>query len=235
MKHYYQIHSVGCVQAATAMTLSAFGVDKTPADVEREVPMRAWPGKDELAGTPNQDAAAYMCKQGLDVEIISFDTWVTDLSWQGKDTAYIESRLRKASGKLTVPLIGRDGTELYIQAYLDYIRAGGRLSVEAYPSIKRLKELLQNGPVMTTVSYDVLYGVGKRVNGNGVFDSHEDDILGVAPNHNVVINRVVDDKFEIYDPWNKPGIHLIEPDQSIAAISASQQECDNMLIIVRKK
>jgi hypothetical protein len=234
MKHYYQINSVGCVQAATAMLLSALNVNKTPAEVEKEVPMRSWPGKDELAGTPNQDVAAYMCRLGLDVEIISFDIWVTDLGWAGKDTAYIESRLKEASDKMTAPMIGRAGTELYIQAYLDYIKAGGKLSVQPFPSSKLITGLLQTGPIMTSVAYDTLYGQGKHVNNKELFDSTADDINGLAPNHNIVISRAVDNKIEVYDPWNKPGIHLVEPEQLITAIATAQQECDNMLVVVRK-
>lgn len=232
MKHYYQTHVVGCVQAAGAIFLSAYDIAKSPTEIEKEVPMRAWPGKNELAGTPNQDMAAYFVKLGLEVEIISFDTWVTDLSWRNLDTESIAERLQAASGKLVAPMIGREGTELYIQAYLDYIKAGGKLSVQPFPSKSLMIDLLQDGPLMTTVSYDVLHGQGKHVNDGGLA-SHLDDILGTAPNHNIIISRQVAGMFEIYDPWLQPGVHRVRPDQLVAAISAAQQECDNMFIVAR--
>lgn len=236
IRHYYQIHEVGCVQAAGAMFLSAYDIVKTPADIEAEVPMRSWPGKTELAGTPNQDIAAYFARLGLQVQIVSFDAWVTDLSWQHKDTDFIRSRLETASGRLTAPMIGRQGTELYIQAYLDYIKAGGSISVKPYPQIAFIKELLEEGPILTTVSYDVLHGLGKSVSdGPDAETSRFDDVTGTAPNHTIVISRQVAGMMEVYDPWLKPGIHLRSPDQVISAISAAQQECDNMLITARTR
>lgn len=235
MKHFYQTTNVACVQAATAMLLSAFDIDKTPEDVIHEVPTRPWPGTEEPAGTPNQDAAAYLCKLGLDVEIISFDAWITDLSWVGKDTAYIAERLQEAVGKQIESPIGDKGSQLYVQAYLDYIAVGGKVRVEVAPSRTMLQDLLADGPVMATVAYNTLHGVGKSVNGQQLFESRDDDITGHSPNHNIVISSYKDGSFEYYDPWKKPGVHWVESDQLIAAIASAQQECDNMLIIARKQ
>src|SRR3989344_419235 len=144
--HFYQPDQYSCVQTAAAMLLSYFGVNKTPQDILDEIPVRSWPGKDEPAGTPNQDIASYFCSLGFETEIISADGWVTDLAWAGKTTEFIKARLEKASGALTAPVIGREGTELYIQAYLDFIKARGRISVVSAITSDLLKHHLANGP-----------------------------------------------------------------------------------------
>lgn len=161
MKHYYQPNEFSCAQGSAAIFLSHFGFDKTPEDILAEVPVRSWPGKDEPAGTPNQDIAAYFCKLGFDVELISSDVWVTDLSWVGKDTNFIQGRLQAASGALTAPLIGRDGTELYIQAYLDFIKAGGKLKIVPAIASAMIRGYLETGPIIATVAYGTLHGCGK--------------------------------------------------------------------------
>lgn len=235
MKHYYQISNVGCVQGATATLLSSFDIDKTPAQITREVPIRSWPGTSEPAGTPNQDAGAYLCKLGLEVEIISFDTWITDLSWVGRDTRFIENRLREMLGKSIKSPIGYKGSQLYIEAYLDFIEAGGTIRVEIAPTSRLIKDLLSDGPIMATVAYDTLHGEGKSVNGPKLFESRYDDIEGHSPNHNIVITDCNDESFEFYDPWKKPGVHWVESDRLIASIATAQQECDNMLVVVGKK
>lgn len=234
IKHYYQTTNFSCVQAAAAMLLSAYDIHKTPDQILEEVKVRSWPGKDEPAGTPNQDIAAYFCKLGLQTEIISFDMWVTDLGWQGKDIEYIKDRLQKASGMLTAPMIGREGTELYIQAYLDYIAAGGTISVAPAPTSEQFIELLAKGPIMTTVAPNALHGFGKGITGPELHFWSADDIKGAAPNHNIVLHKFVGDKIEVYDSWTKPGVQLVDTERLIAAISLAQQECDNMLIVVRR-
>jgi len=235
MKLYQQPTNHSCTQAATAMLLSHFDIEKTPENILESVPVRSWPGSSEPAGTPPQDVAAYVCKLGLAVEIVSFDVRVTDLSWQGKTTEFIEKRLKAASGKLTAPVIGRKGTELYIQAYIDYIAAGGKLSVQQAPTRELLHDLLKEAPFVAFVAYDTLWGTGKSINGPGLRESKADDILGGSANHAIVVSRSVGDDFEVYDPWHEPGIETVKADHLLAAIATAQQECDNLLIVVRRR
>lgn len=235
--HYYQPDNFSCVQGSAAILLSYYGFTKTPEQLMAEVPVRSWPGSDEPAGTPTQSMGAYFCSLGLQTTIISFDIEVTDLSWAGKSTEYITQRLEKASGNLKAKTIGRQGTELYIQAYLDFIKAGGKVQVNAYPSTALIDKLLADGPIITTVAYSTLYGLGKMKNDSPGPSAAptSNDTNGTAANHNIVISRRVGSKYEVYDSWLAPGIHHVEPEQLITAIATAQIECDNMLLVARKK
>lgn len=233
MKHYFQPDQFTCVQTSAAILLSYFNIDKTPEQIISEVAPRAWPDKpDVIAGTPNQDIATYFLKLGFDVEIISYDNWITDQSWVGRGTEFIKKRFEEASGKLSAPMIGRSGSELYIQGYLDFINAGGKVSVEIAPEAPAIEKLLLSGPLLTTVSYNTLHGDGKAKS-NADRSAKLDDVSGSAPNHNIVITKYEDDTFYFFDPWASKQELSVSRDRMIAAIATAQQECDNMLIVVR--
>ena len=235
MKHYYQPDQYSCVQGSAAILLSFFGIDKTPEEIISEVPPRSWPDRPELvAGTPNQDIASYFLSLGFDVTILSFDTWITDQSWKGKTNEQIMSRLQAGSGKLTAPAIGRSGSELYIQGYIDFVKSGGTINVDGSPRLDLIESLTIMAPIITTVAFNTLYSDGKSIAASDRSSTY-DDVEGLSPNHNIVITRIDGDEVFYFDSWKDSSELSVHRDVMIAAISAAQQECDNMFIIVRDK
>jgi hypothetical protein len=215
--------------------LSHFGIEKPYQDIMAELPMKLRPNSTKKTGTLNQDLAIYMLKLGLSVEIVSYDTWITDLSWQGKDGAHMKIRLQAELGTLDVAMMDRSVTDAYIQGYIDFLEAGGHLSIQPYPATSYIKSALRDGPIMTSVLYGTLHGNGKSVTRKHQRPMDFSDTNGESLVHDIVISQFINDCFEIYDPLGmNGGVCLIEPDNLVAAISAAQQQCDNMLIIARR-
>lgn len=133
-----------------------------------------------------------------------------------------------------VPSLGKNITEQYTQAYIDFVNAGGKLHIQKAVSSDLLYRLLHKGPVLPCVSFNTLYGTKRVVLSE--FKEKKDDVNGRAPNHSIVIyGNDEQGNFLIADPDRKPGLHVIEPELMLAAISTAQLECDNLLFQITKK
>ena len=134
-----------------------------------------------------------------------------------------------------VPGIGEEWTKQYTQSYIDFVSAGGDLHVQPAVTTKLLYELLETGPFLPCVSYSTLYGAARSKNTDEI-KSVDDDINGRAMNHSIVVYGNDDNgNFLIADPWKNPGLHTIEPERMLAAISTAQIECDNLLFQIQPK
>lgn len=124
-------------------------------------------------------------------------------------------------------------TKQYTQAYIDFVLEGGVLRIQPSVTTSLLYELLKTGPFLPCVSYSTLYGASRSRNIDDL-KSVDDDIDGRAMNHSIVVyGNDNEGNFLIADPWKKPGLHIIEPERMIAAISTAQIECDNLLFKIR--
>ena len=228
IKHQYQPTNTSCSPTALSMLLEYYGQSMSPTEVGKSVPqVRDETGEER--GTINTQMATWCISRGFDVTLYTFDCQIIDQPWRKLSSRQVTERLKAGLDGLEVPALGALWSNAYRQAYIDFIQAGGELIIRPYASRDLLYQLLQNGPILPCLSYSTLHGVARTRNINEI-DSVNDDVNGRAVNHSVVIYGVDESgNFLIADPWRKPGRHVIEPDQMVAAISTAQLECDNMV------
>jgi hypothetical protein len=131
--------------------------------------------------------------------------------------------------------MGEEWTKQYTQAYIDFVSAGGDLHIQPAVTTALLYELLRTWPFLPCLSYSTLYRVARSRNITEN-ESIDDDVNGKAMNHSVVVyGNDEAGNFFIADPWRKPGLHIVEPERLLAAISTAQIECDNLLFQLQAK
>lgn len=225
--HQYQPTLTTCSQTALSMILARLGQSISPLELEKETP-HVFDKDGNDAGSINQHLATWCASQGYKVSLYTFDTHIIDQSWAGLDRPRIIERLEVSKGGRPAPGLGDIWSDLFRQAYIDYLHTDGDLMILPYVSTALLYSLLEKGPVLPVIAFSTLYGSGKT-DMNDKFD----DVNGKSWNHSIVIYGVDwSGNFLIADPLKKPGFHTIEPERMIAAISSAQTECDNLIIQV---
>lgn len=234
VKQQYQPTNTTCSPAALSTLLGHYGKNINPLDIESNVP-QCVNDKGEKIGTINQQMATWCISNGFSVVLYTFDCQIIDQSWSrlNKDEQLVRMKLRKNGW--VVPGMGEEWTKQYTQAYIDFIEAGGELDIQPAATTDLLYTLLERGPFLPCVSYSTLYGAARSRN-EGEIKTIDDDINGKASNHSIVVyGNDEEGNFLIADSWKKPGLHTIEPDRMIAAISTAQIECDNLLFQIEPK
>lgn len=224
----YQPTNSTCSPTALSVLLEHYGKKIGPLDIEAKVPQSV-NDKGEKIGTINQQLATWCLSQDFKVALYTFDCQVIDQSWGKLSAEQQLERMKLRKDGWVVPSMGEEWTKQYTQAYIDFIEAGGELHIQPAVTSKLLYKLLETGPFLPCVSYSTMYGAGRSVN-EGEIKSTDDDVNGRATNHSIVVyGNDEAGNFLIADSWKKPGLHTIEPDRMIAAISTAQIECDNLL------
>lgn len=232
VKHQYQPTNTTCSPTALCILLSHFDMTMDPLKVEELVP-QCVNEKGEKIGTINQQLATWCVSSGYDVDLYTFDCQIIDQSWSNLDNEKLIERLLLRKSGWVVPAMGELWTDQYAQAYVDFIKAGGRLYVQPAVTTELLYRILETGPFLPCVSYSTLYGA-IRTRNNGEYEAEDDDINGKATNHSIVVyGNDETGNFLIADSWKKPGLHVIKPERMLAAISTAQIECDNLLFQIR--
>lgn len=228
VKHRYQTTNTACSPTALSVLLSAYGKDYNPLEIEADVPQSIDDTGHKL-GTINQQLATWCTGLGFKVTLYTFDCQVIGQSWAGLEPKDLLEQLKRRGTGWVVPSLGEVWTKQYADAYVDFISSGGTLAIRPYVTAKLLYTLLENGPYLPSVSYNTLYGAA-RVQTDDDNKLINDDIHGRSSTHSIVVyGNDKDGNLLIADPWEKPGLHTLEPDRLVAAISAAQTECDNLL------
>lgn len=229
VKHCYQSTNNNCSQTALSILLSHYGNHVTIEEIMQQIPVN----KDEKGadwGTINQQIAIWCVTQGFAVELYTFDCQAIDLSWASLDQDQLLERIEAVKQTREVPALGRQWSEIYLQSYADFVKAGGKLHIQPHVTTELLYDLLKKGPVLSALCFNTLYNKGRR-SYPAVREEVPDDVKGKIGTHSVVIYGVTQNgDFEIADPWEKPGMHVIEPERMLCAITAAQIECDNLLV-----
>lgn len=215
------------------MLLSHFGINTSDIDIMNAVPVN----KDENGnpiGTINQDLATWVIGQGFKVDIYTFDFQIIDLCWHKLSAENLLKRLEAVKSSRNIPALGEYWSQRYVQSYIDFINAGGNLLIKPFVTSKLLYDLLAKSPILACVSYSVLYNKG-RSKDIGLRKTTADDLKGHVGTHSIVIYGVTEKgDFLIADPWETPGLHTIEAEHLLCAMTASQIECDNLIITLEK-
>ncbi len=232
--HQYQPTNTTCSPTALSMLLGSYGKHFTVDEISSKVP-QVYNEDNEPFGTINQQMATWCISLGFDVSLYTFDCQVIDQSWAELPEKKLLERLDARKNGWTVPSLGVVWTRAYAQSYSDFIKAGGKLTIQPAVTTKLLYSLLRNGPILPCLSFSTLYGAGRTEN-LGEHDSSDNDINGRAWNHSVVIyGNDENGNFLVADPFKKPGMHVVEPERMIAAISTGQIECDNLIFQLNTK
>lgn len=229
IEHQYQPTPTTCSQTAFSMLVGHYGFNISPLEIEKKVPqVKDADGKD--SGTITQQLAVWAAQIGYTVILYTFDSQIIDQSWAGMDKDKILARLENSlENGWVVPGLGKEWSRAYRQAYIDLLRTDSNLEIQPSVTTKLLYELLEKDPLFTTAGINTLYGRGRTNDGDLGFD----DIRGRTWNHSIVIYGYDEEgNFLIADPIVKPGLHVIEPERMITAITAAQVECDNLLFQV---
>lgn len=228
--HQYQPTPTTCSQTAFSMLLGHYNVSIAPLDIERRVPqIKDEQGND--SGTITQLLAAWATTKSFNVSLYTFDCQIIDQSWQDLKPNDVQVKLKTCLEEgWTVPALGEKWSRAYRQSYIDFINADSQLIIQPAVTSKLLYKLLEEGPLFTNICINTLYGRSKT-RGEKL-----DDIHGRTWNHSIVIYGHDDHgNFFVADPIVKPGLHDVEPERMIAAITAAQIECDNLLFQLTPK
>jgi hypothetical protein len=215
------------------MVFSYFGQTISPEAIIDQIPVNK-NGQGEDWGTLNQELATWCIAQGYNVRICTADFQIIDLAWIGLTKDARLARMEVAKTHRDIPVLGMALSQRYMQSYINFVKAGGNLQILPYMSTKLLDSLLADGPFIASACFNVLYATG-RTKSTGLRETELDDVGGRLANHSIVI-RGKDDagNYLFADPWQIPGFHAVEPERLLAAMGASQMECDNMLFQLRK-
>jgi hypothetical protein len=234
VKHYYQPTNHTCSQSALAILLSFFGKSLTPEEIAAKIPVNK-NDKGEDWGSINQQLATWCLSQGFEVDIYTADFEIIDLSWIKLTKETLLERMELAKDHREVPSLGKEWSKIYTQSYIDFLNAGGELHLEPYMTTKLIDDLLPASPLLLCVCYNVLYTSG-RSKDIGLRKAETDDLNGKLTNHSIVIyGKDGDGNYLIADPYKEPGLHTIEPERLLAAMTAAQMECDNLLFQLKTR
>ncbi len=190
--------------------------------------------KGEDWGTINQQLATWCLSQGFEVDMYTADFEIIDLSWVKLPKEKLLERMELAKDQRDVLALGKEWSKIYTQSYIDFVKTGGQLHIQPYMTTKLLDDLLPVSPLLLCVCYNVLYTSG-RSKDIGLRKAETNDLNGKLTNHSIVIYGKDDDgNYLIADPYKEPGLHTVEPERMLAAMTAAQMECDNLLFQLKK-
>lgn len=234
VKHYYQPTSNTCGYAALAILLSHYRSTMTPEDVVVAVPQPV-DENGKPTGSITAQLATWLISEGYDLTFYSFDCQILDLSWRRLGKEKVLQKLRQVRDIRDVPGLGKKfWSARYVQAYIEYLEAGGMLEIRPHVTSKLLYDLLESGPVYTNFCSTTVNGKGKTTTPNiQERISVLDDINGTASNHSVVVyGNTESGDFLVADPWS--GRRTIDCETMLCGITAAQIECDNQCLQITK-
>ena len=218
-----------CGYTALAILLSHYNMTHTPEDLVAKVPQPT-DEKGEPSGSITAQLVNWCQQNGLETHMYTSDVFITDLSWMNLSEQEIVERLRAVRSVRNMPVLGEHWSKVYVDAYVDMISNGAKLSVIPFIRTSLLYELLEKGPVYANIGSTANTGKG-RTRTTGLRESEVDDINGTINTHSLVIyGNDEDGSFLVADPWD--GLVTIDPEQMVLAIQAAQIESDNQIFVV---
>lgn len=225
--HHYQSTTTSCGYASLAILLSHYGKDVSTEELLEQVP-QAKNEEGKPLGSLTAQLAQWCVRHGFAVDFVSFDFLITDVSWQGLSNSQLLQKLESVKDVRDVRNVGgKHWSREYVQAYIDLIESGGKLSVLPHVTTKLLYEKLKHGPVYANICSSVVYGTGRqRYPEANKRMSIDDDMHGIVGTHSVVIyGNDENGNFLVADPWQ--GMATVQPETMLCGITAAALECDS--------
>jgi hypothetical protein len=128
LTHFFQTAEVNCGYTALAMQLSHYGSSLTPEDIYRSAPRADVDGA-ELPGSLTAQLATWALGKGHTARLTTFDFLIIDLAWASLDSPRLISRLKAVRDSHHVSSLGKALSRTYVDAYVQYLEAGGQLVI----------------------------------------------------------------------------------------------------------
>jgi len=137
---------------------------------------------DEVARLPSGGTlavlvACHALQRGYSATIYSYNLQVFDPTWFELEEEELERRLEAQAAAKRDPMLS-----LVTQAYLRYLRLGGKIAHEELGADLLARLLDEHGPLLTGLSATYLYGCPREV------DGRYDDVAGEPAGHFVVLH-----------------------------------------------
>ncbi|WP_319404987.1 C39 family peptidase [uncultured Desulfosarcina sp.] len=190
----------------------------------------------EGGGTLSVYLASHALRRGYRTTIIPYNLQIFDPTWSTVPPGDIAEKLRRQCAIKS----GLPGFEQVTEAYLEYLRLGGRLTFEVL-TVALIRKYLKRGiPVMTGLSATYLYNSAREydLDGRVVYD----DVRGESVGHFVVLagyNREtrrawVADPF-LPNPLADGQHYCVDIDRLVCAIMLGILTNDGDLLIIQPK
>lgn len=228
-----QSTSSNCVQTSTSQLLSFYGIDLSPADIEKEVPVRK-NSDNKPMGTLFADIGSWI-KSNYELQPVMhvFDSQVIDRSWKELTQAQILSELVKLQNT-GIETAFSPYVPLHINAYIDYLKSGGKIRIEKCTN-ELLQRLLAKGPVLTIVSFNYLYDYPRVVYDQTKKNYVSNPQSGKVIEHAIVLTGYHEGAYFYNDPDAEyGGRHKVQDDVLIGAICSAQINSDNYLLTLER-
>ncbi len=198
--------SSDCGVACIAMVLKYYGVKKSIEEIKKDIEVF------KNVGTYMPQLGSYFLSQNFDVEIVTMNPHLFNVSFKNADKNKILSHLIKK-----YEIIKKSEMKRCVEFFIKFIEAGGKLTVHV-PNVKDIKEEIKNKrPLLAQLTSSVLST--KYVS----FNSHFNVITGIDT-----------EKIHINDPAadTTGGQHAYAIDEYLYAIHAAAfGEADNASIM----
>ena len=230
----YQPTVTTCGYASLSTLMSHYGQQVSVDTLLRDVP-QGLAENGEPIGSITAQLATWCARQGFKVDFWSFDFLITDFGWSGLSQTEVLERLKVVRNIRDVPQVGgKLWSEIYVQAYIDLIEAGGTLHIEPHVTSRLLYEKLQRGPIFVNIAPSVVSGEGRATSPrhDERFDI-PDDVHGTIGTHSIVVYGINEaGEFLVADPWY--GERTIDTETLLCAIASANIECDSQCFQLEK-
>ena len=134
----------------------------------------------ETGGTLAVNLANHALGRGYGARIYTYNLSVFDPTWFESDRADLPERLCAQARAKPEPRLAQA-----TDAYLEFLRRGGELSMEDLTPELLHRSLVRDRPILTGLSATFLYRCAREI---GNRELHEDDVRGLPVGHFVVLS-----------------------------------------------
>jgi hypothetical protein len=228
----YQPTNRSCAYTSVAMLLDNCGVKEKIEDLVTEIPELKDKDGNERGGIA-QEVATQCLGRGMSVDMYTFDCQIIDLSWAGLANDELIARLKVTRQNRDIPNLGKDLTQRYIDAYIDFLEKGGKLHILPVAKTKLLYQLLDKRPLFINACPHILFNEGRLLYPE-LRKSKLDDISGEVSIHSLVIKGYDEiGNFLLSDPFY--GERTIEAETLTGAVMAAAIGCDSLCFQIAKR
>jgi len=202
-----------------------------PDEIEAAVPVRK--DKDgKPMGTLFADIGTWIeQEQNKRTTMYVFDSQIIDRSWRELSPEVLKSELQNLADT-GVKTARTPYADLHINAYNQYLGAGGNIAIEKCTN-KLLQKLLDVGPVLAIISYNYMYDYPRLAYDFAKKDYVPDPVNGKVLEHAVLLTGYERNSYYYNDPeYEFGGEHKVDSDVLIGAICSAQINSDNYLLAI---
>ncbi len=208
-----------CLHAIYRFYHRDYPLDRLISEIER----------DEDGGTVSVHLALHALTEGFIATTYSYNLKVFDPTWRNLEPGELVDKLQRR-----IPLLEDPKLIKTHQAYVEFLRLGGRLRFhDLTPQL--VQSLLRKGvPILTGLSATYLYETVRELP-----DGSEDDVAGFPAGHFVVINGFEEETGQVLisdpykgNPYNPRGIYRVDAHRFINAVMLGIVTYDANLLTV---